>query len=158
MAEISPDLEQQLANMSDAEFSALSAKVRAPDSREALRTAASSLISDDSLESFVKFADVSKFTDSSGAIDQAKVNSHLGALFGTPQSAAGQAAWGQHSGGNAPGLNPGDRGRLAAAKRFGTPVADETTAAAGRVADGKGEAGRAAAAKRFPPPPQQESK
>jgi hypothetical protein len=153
MVEISPDIEQHLANMSDAEFSALSAKVRAPDSREALRTAASSVISDDRLESFVKFADVSKFTDSSGAIDQAKVSSHLGALFGTPQAGPGQAAWGQHSGGNAPGLNPGDRGRLAAAKRFGTPVGDETAAAEGRVAVGKG--GRAEAAKRFP---QQEPK
>lgn len=155
MTDLPPEVEQQLASMSDVEFSSLTARLRAPDSAEALRTAASQLLSGDALNAFVTGADPSKFTGADGQVDQQKVQANIQAVYGI--TGHQQPNQGQHSGGMAPGLRPGDRGKAAAAKRFGTPADPETAAATGRVAGGRGEAGRAAAAKRFAPQPQQES-
>lgn len=142
MAAIPPDVEAQLAKMTDAEWSALTAKVRAPDSTEALRTAAAELLSGSALDSFVSYADVSKFVDDSGAVDQQKVRGHLTAALGLP---ATNADHGRGSG-TVPGRRAGDAGKEAAAKRFGTPK-PETPGS--DTTFGSGAGGRAEAQRRF---------
>jgi hypothetical protein len=146
MTELPPDIEQQLVGMSDAEFSALTAKVRAPDSTEAFRTVAAKHVSGDALDAVVHVADISKFTSENGTIDEAKVAQHLRVLF--PQGAGQPPQYGQASSRTAPGLRPGDRGRTAAAQRFGKPLDPEAAAAAGQLE--RGAAGRAEATRRFP--------
>jgi hypothetical protein len=148
MTDLPPDIEQQLAGLSDGEWSALTARVRAPDSTEALRTAAAQILPEDAANAFAAAADVSKFTDGTGGIDQAKVSNYLKTAFGASQATGGQrAAWGQSSGGQAPGLRPGDHGRAAAAKRFGHELDAETGAATAGVR--RGGTGRAEAQRRF---------
>lgn len=148
MPDLSPELEAALAGMTDGEFAALTAKVRAPDSTEALRTAAAQIMSGPALEAFVSTADVSKFAGQDGTIDASRVLSTIKAAYGITGQQQQQANHGQHSGGMAPKLRPGDRGRLEAARRYGTPIDPETAAAAGTI--GRGAAGKAAAARRFP--------
>jgi hypothetical protein len=116
MAEISPDAEAQLSAMTDGEFAALTAKVRAPDTAEALRTAVSKHVSGDRLEAVMRVVNPAAFVDDSGRIDATKVQQHLSTLFG------GQGQ---------PGARPGDAGRAAAAKRFGTPPDGPATPTAG---------------------------
>jgi hypothetical protein len=148
MVDLPPEVEQKLSDMTDAEFSALSARVRAPDSVEALRTAAAGALSGDQLNTFIQHADVSKFVDSGGVIDQAKVDAFLGSVFGAAPAAGGRANYGQSSGGQAPGLRPGDGGRAAAAARFGLPADPEVAAATAGIRPGA--RGRAEAARRHP--------
>lgn len=138
MVDLPADIEQQLANLTDGEWSALTARVRAPDSAEALRTVAGKVLSGAALDSFVSYADVSKFTSADGTVDEQKVIGHLTAAFGVQQGAGGKQQWGR----------PGASGRAAAAKRFGQRVDPDAEAVAG-VGDTRGAAGRAAAAKRF---------
>lgn len=152
MTEIPPDIRAQLAQLSDAEWSALTAQVRAPDGTEALRTVAAQLLSGPALDAFTTGADVSKFTGADGNIDTHKVLANIRACG--MASPAQQANQGQHSGGMAPQLRPGDHARLALAKRYGTPVDTETAAAAGTTA--RGAHGKAAAARRFPQPKEQQ--
>lgn len=155
MAELPPEVEQQLTNMSDGDFAALTARVRAPDSTEQLRTAASQVLSGSALDSFVHFADVSKFVGENGGIDEEKVMGHLTAAFGVSGDQQQQRNWGQRSGGTGPALRPGDGGRAAAAKRFGRPVDPEIGAATSGVQ--RGAAGRAAAERRFGKPHKKEN-
>jgi hypothetical protein len=106
MAGISPDIEAALAGLSDGEFAALTAKVRAPDTAEALRTAVSQHVSGDRLDAVMRVVNPSAFVGDDGKIDEAKVGQQLGTLFGPgasgpPQPSAGAA------------------GKAEAAKRFG---------------------------------------
>lgn len=149
MADLTPDVEQQLADMTDGQWSALTAKVRAPDSTEALRTAAAQLLSGDALNSFCTVADPSKFLGADGKIDPNKVQAHIRTAYGITGQQQQRQNHGQGSGGNGPALRPGDSGRAAAAKRHGTTV-DPETAAAAATSTGRGSAGKAAAARRFP--------
>jgi hypothetical protein len=144
MTELPPEVEQQLASMTPEEWSAFSSRVRAPDSGEQLRTIAGSVLSGAALDSFVNYADVSKFTGADGMVDEEKVMGYLTAAIGGSQGADARRQWGQHSGGSGPVSRPGEGGRAAAAQRFGTKVDSEET-----VRTGRGAAGRAAAAKRF---------
>jgi hypothetical protein len=147
MPEIPPELRAQLAQLSDTEWSTLTAQVRAPDGTEALRTAAAQLLSGDALDAYTSGADVSKFVGADGQVDANRVLGNIRAAFGITGQQQ-QANQGQHSGGMAPQLRPGDRGRLAANARWGTKVDPETAAAAGTTAR-RGAAGRAAAVRRF---------
>ncbi len=144
MTDLSPEIMAQLSAMPEHEWSALAAKVRTPDNSEQLRTIAGRTITDPAaLDAFVRAADLSKFVGDTGEVDEQKVIGHLTAMFGGQQS---QANWGQGSGGG-PTQFPGDGGKVAASKRFGTPMPDSH---AGGVA-GRGAAGKAAAQKRFAP-------
>ncbi|BCO47756.1 hypothetical protein [Mycobacterium intracellulare] len=158
MPQLDPQVEQQLADLSDAEWSALSARVRAPDATEMLRTAAAQHLTGAQLDAFVQCADVSKFAGENGEIDAKKVSQHLTALYGAPQASAGQSSeWGRRGGAS---------GREAAAERHGIKaepkpdavMPDNGPGAAGRAAahqrhgqraSGAGAAGREAAQRRF---------
>lgn len=89
-----------------------------------LKSAAGQVIKDsDQLESFMAVTDPAKFAGDDGEIDSEKVIGHLTALFGGSGQQSGQQQarnWGQHSGGNGTSNRPGDAGKAAAAKRFGT--------------------------------------
>lgn len=157
MPDITPEVEAQLAQLTDAQWSALSARVRAPDSTEALRAAAAQRLAGAQLDSFVQCADVSKFAGANGEIDAQKVERHLTALYGATQASADQRSeWGRRDGAS---------GREAAAERHGVKskpqpdavMPDNSRGAAGRAAaairhgqraDGAGAAGRTAAERR----------
>lgn len=120
MPEIPPDLRAQLAALTDAEWTALSAQVRAPDIEEQLRTSLSKHISGDRLEAILKVANPAAFVDENGALDEAKVVQSLGGLFGTSyQAGPTHQDFGQYTPAP-PHPGPGDRGAAEAAKRFGT--------------------------------------
>lgn len=117
MADLPPEMEQALADMDEGSWSALVAKVRAPDSREQLRTAAGQVLSGAALDAFVDSADPSRFTGDDGQISEERVMGRLTALFGTSHQDGSGQSWGQHSG-NQPGSRPGDAGRIEATRRF----------------------------------------
>lgn len=134
--QLDPAVEQQLADLSDPEWSALSARVRAPDGIEGLRAAAAQRLSGAALDSFVACADVAAFADGNGGIDADKVANALTALYGAPAAPAGQS-WGRGDGAG---------GRDAAAERHGLKVEREPDAV--MPDNGPGAAGRAAAQQR----------
>ncbi|WP_156671315.1 MULTISPECIES: hypothetical protein [unclassified Mycobacterium] len=135
MVDFSPEVEAQLAALTDGEWSVLTAKLRAPDTTEMLRSAAAQHISGAQLDAFVAVMDVSKFVGDDGQINTRKVESHLAALYGTP-TAADQ--WGRG----------GASGRKAAAERHNRNA--EADASEAPPNHGPGAAGRAAAAIRHP--------
>lgn len=154
---LSPELEQQLADLSDTEWSALSARVRAPDGVEGLRAAASQHLSGPQLDAFIAATDVSKFAGDNGQIDAEKVGRHLTAL-GISPAPGSHSEWGRRDGAS---------GREAAAERHGLKgerepdavMPDNSPGAAGRAAaqqrhgnrpSGAGAAERAAAQLRHP--------
>jgi hypothetical protein len=135
MAELSPEVEQHLASMSDGEFAALTAKVRAPDSTEQLRTFASKVLSPQQLESFMAFADVSKFADANGSVTEESVVGRLTGMFG--------GAGGQQFG------RRGEAGKAAAARRFNLETDEAINSPPPPSLSRPGEKGRAAAQRRF---------
>jgi hypothetical protein len=114
MPDLDPSLEQRLADLSDVDWAALSARVRPPTSVAQLREIAGKVISGDKLDAFVKVADPKAFASENGDIDPAKVQQYVGTLFG---STAG-------------GRSSGAAGSAEAARRFGG-----TRPAAGTAAD-----------------------
>ncbi|MGH3968898.1 MAG: hypothetical protein ACRDTV_12490 [Mycobacterium sp.] len=146
MSDLPADVEQQLADMDEGAWNAFVAKVRAPDTREQLRTAASQVLNGPALDAFTDSADLSKFTGDDGRIDEERVMGRLTALFGTHSSPAN---FGQHSGGNPASPRPGDGGRAEAAKRFRLGPRTEVVTDPLRQPVGRGAAGRAEAARRF---------
>lgn len=144
MTEIPPDVEQQLASMDEGSWSALVAKVRAPDTTEKLRETAAQVLSGTTLDAWLDGVDASKFADANGDIDEEKVMGKLTALFGQPEQTQQRRSWGQH-GGQPPGKMPGDAGRAEAAKRFGGQQTNDQQ----QFNRGPGAGGRAEARKRF---------
>lgn len=115
MADLTPEIEQQLAGMNEGEWAVLTAKVRAPDTAEQLKSIASKVISGPQLDAFTAAADTSKFVGDNGQIDESKVMGHLTALFGVSQEGPPHE-WGQNA---APqiGLSPMQQGLAEAARR-----------------------------------------
>jgi hypothetical protein len=111
--------EEYLAELPDAEFASLTARVRPPASADQLRTAAAAHIDGDQLEAFLKVANKTAFLNDQGDIDPAKVQQSIGGLFGisAPPGPAHQS-FGQNTP-HPPMPGPGDLGRAEAAKRFG---------------------------------------
>lgn len=144
--ELDPEVEQHLAGLSDCEWSALSARLRAPDTAEEFRSAAAKHVSDDQLDSLVNTVNLAAFVGADGRIDEAKVERSLAALFG---QGGGQRDWGQHSAPASPGRRPGDAGRAEAQRRFGTPYESDPAAVA--AIPRPSAAGAAEAARRFGP-------
>lgn len=144
MTGIPPELEAQLSGMSDGEFAALTAKVRAPDNTEAVRAAAAKIVPADVLDVFMSAVNPAAFV-TDGRLDEAALTRNLTALFGTTGSGGQQRSWGQNSGGPAAGNHPGDGGRHSAAQRFGTTppdTPDPNRRTTGRGANGAAEAQR----------------
>ena len=123
MAELDPAIEQQLADMSDQDWRALSARVRQPTSSEQLKTIASQHLSPDRLSTFMAIVDPRKLADEHGNIDEAKVQAACsGPLFGAVESQQQQPQphnWGQHSVAGGPSKQPGDDGRRELERRHG---------------------------------------
>lgn len=125
MAELDPAVEQQLADMSDQDWRALSARVRPPTSSEHLKNVVSQVLSGHQLDSFMAIADPKKFADANGDIDESKVMGHLTSFFAAGDSPSDQAPnYGQ--GGNAlgPPSQAGDRARAALKRRHGVGAND----------------------------------
>lgn len=143
MADLSPEVEQQLASMSEGEWAVLQAKVRAPDTHEQLRAEAAKVLGGDEVraDAFAAVARLDQFT-TDGQIDPAKVARGLNQLLGVRQPTP---QWGQSSGA-APGPQAGDGARAELAKRFGGKADSHPVGTPIR----KGQAGRDAAARRFP--------
>jgi hypothetical protein len=123
MTDLPAEVEQQIANLSEAEWQAFTARVRAPDGAAKFREAASKVIDGDRLEAVCRVANLSAFVNDKGEIDEAQVESSLRNVFGIPAPAAHQN-FGQFS--EPPTMpGPGDSGRAEARKRFGggTPAA-----------------------------------
>jgi hypothetical protein len=132
-------VEQQLADLNDAEWRSLSARVRPPTSTEKLREAAGKLIGGDRLDAFMSVANVKAFADDSGDVDESKVARHLGTLFDIPQGPSHQN-FGQYT--QPPQFpGPGEAGIAEARKRFGAKDAQPEPV--------RGRAGVAEAEKRF---------
>jgi hypothetical protein len=116
MTDVPAEVEQQLANMDEPTFSAFVARVRAPDTTEALRTAVSKHVSADQLNTVMAIVNPAAFVGDGGRIDATKVQQHLSTLFGTTDG---------------PTPKSGAGGRAEAAKRFGTPPDGPATSTAG---------------------------
>jgi hypothetical protein len=145
MVNLPPEVEQQLGALSNDEWSTLTAKLRAPDSTEQLRTVAGQVLSGAALESFMAVADVSKFTDDKGAIAEEAVMGRLTALFGVAdERGPTHADFGQYRAAP-PEPGPGDRGKAEAARRFGPRGADtqpHPTRGAGGLAEAQKRFGK----------------
>jgi hypothetical protein len=144
MGNLPADIEQQLASMSEGDFNAFIARVRAPDTTEQLRTALAKHISGDQLEAVLKVANTAAFVDEHGAVDESKVSQSLSGMFGVvPDGGPPHQDFGQNTP-RPPQPGPGERGAAEAARRFGgqQPNTPRT---------GRGAGGAAEAAKRFGP-------
>lgn len=135
--------EEYLAELPDAEFASLTARVRPPASADQLRTAAAEHIDGDRLEAFLKVANKSAFLNDQGDIDPAKVQQSIGGLFGisAPPDPAHQN-FGQNTP-HPPMPGAGERGAAEAARRFGGGQARPATPST------RGRSGRDEAARRF---------
>jgi hypothetical protein len=120
MPDIEPSLEQRLADLSDVDWAALTARVRPPSSAAQLKEIAGKLISGDKLDAFVKVANLKALADENGDISEDKVAGALTGMFGAvPDGGPQHHDFGQHRP-PPPQPGPGDRGKAEAAKRFGT--------------------------------------
>lgn len=142
MVDLPADVEQQLRDLPDTEWSALAARVRPPDTAERFREIAATVVPADQLDSFMSIANPAAFA-SNGAIDEARVREHLGRIFG----AAEPPRWGQSTGQPVGSGRVGAAGRAALEKRHGVKRADDQPAAGDRITRGAGA--RAEIAKRY---------
>ncbi|MDT5348325.1 MAG: hypothetical protein QOH91_1612 [Mycobacterium sp.] len=109
MVDVPAEVEQQISSMTEGEWAAFTARVRAPDTAEALRAAVSKHVSGDRLDAVMRIVDPTAFVGDDGSIDEAKVGQQLGTLFGA--GASGPPRPGDpHAGG---------AGKAEAARRFG---------------------------------------
>lgn len=120
MVELPPEVEQQLSSMSDADWHALGARLRAPDTREQLRAEVVKQTGGNEAAA-TAFAEVMRhelYTNDSGAIDPAKVRDGLTKLGLLSQAPRPPRPW--H------GRGSGSRGIEAAAQRFGTTAKENS--------------------------------
>ncbi|MCW2652679.1 MAG: hypothetical protein JWR32_3655 [Mycobacterium sp.] len=113
MSDVPPEVERALAKMDPGAWDAFVARVRAPDTAEQFRSIAAKSVKGDRLESLCRVANVSAFVGDEGQIDEAKVQSHLSALFGQPQQPQDS---GPYRAGTA--VIPGAAGAAEARRRF----------------------------------------
>lgn len=83
------ELERLIADMSDVEFDALVARVRAPDTREHLREIAAAYVPAEVLDEFIDSLSLSKFVRADGQVDVDSARRRFSAFF--PSAAAGLA-------------------------------------------------------------------
>jgi hypothetical protein len=132
MAELDPATEQQLADLSNEDWAALTARVRPPTSREQFKQVASRVIQDEGqLDNFLSIANHKAFTTDNGDVDEAKLTGHLQSLFGAGEPQQGRQ-WGQHSG-SPPAEKPGAAARAALEKRHGVKNDTDHPGAGARI-------------------------
>lgn len=87
-----------------------------------IRSVAAQFVTGDQLSAFVDTVNPAAFYGDGGDIDTEKVIGHLTALFGGSDKAGPKPAprWGQFGNSHIPPVTPGEAGRAAAARRFGT--------------------------------------
>lgn len=141
MVDLPADVEQQLRDLPDTEWSALQARVRPPDTAERFREIAASVIPSDQLDSFMTVANPAAFA-TDGQIDEARVRDHLGRLFGSQEP----RQWGQSTGHPSGDQRPGDTARRALERRHGAKRADDRPGPGDKIT--RGADARAALAKR----------
>jgi hypothetical protein len=137
MTDVPAEVEQHLASMSEGDWAAFTARVRAPDTTEALRTAVAKHVSADRLAAVVAVANTAAFVGDNGQVDESKVAQHLTAMFGpaaTPPASTGYPR----------GIGTGAGGRAEAERRFGVKAEEGTP-----VPQSRGSGGSAEAARRF---------
>jgi hypothetical protein len=142
MVELPADIEQTLRDLPDAEWTALQARIRPPDTAEQVRTAAAKHVPADQLDSIMSIVDASKFV-TDGTVDEAKVTQHFGRLFGVQQQSPPQR--GQHSG-QPSGDRPRETVQEALRRRHGVGAAPGEPGAGSQIPSG--EKGREALARR----------
>ncbi|MDX1878218.1 hypothetical protein SBE55_10350 [Mycolicibacterium sp. 141076] len=119
MVELPPEVEQQLSSMSDADWHALGARLRAPDIREQLRTEMAKLLgNEDNATNLASWVRTDVFTNDDGEVDPAKVRDGLTKLGLLSQPPRPLRPW--------RGGGTGSRGIEAAAQRFGTTTKENT--------------------------------
>lgn len=141
MSDFDPVLEQRLADLSDVDWAALTARVRPPSSTQQLREIAGKVLSGPQLDAFVDVANLKAFADDNGDIQEDRVMGALTGMFGiTADGGPQHQDFGQHRPAP-PHPFPGERGAAEAARRFGgnQPNTQPT----------RGRAGAAEAARRF---------
>jgi hypothetical protein len=115
---------------------------------EQLKAHASQVLSGDQLTAFMAVADATRFAGDDGNIDADKVSGHLRTLFGVDeQPQQPPKRWGQHSAAGGPGKQPGDDGRAALEKRYGSKRASGEPPAGAQIP--RGQSARAELAKRY---------
>jgi hypothetical protein len=140
MPDLEPAVEQTLAELSDADWAALTARVRPPSSAAQLKEIAGRVLSGPQLDAFVSVANLKAVAGENGDIDETKVMGVLTGMFGVADdSGPAHQDFGQYRQ-PPPMPGPGDRGRAEAAKRFG---------AAGGAEGTQGRGGRDEAERRF---------
>jgi hypothetical protein len=148
MVELDPQVEQQLADMSDHDWRSLSARVRPPTSNQQLETEAAKIISDpDQLKSFMAIANPKAFANEIGDIDPDKVKGHLTAFYGANEPRP-QRNWGQASGPPGPPSQPGDQARAALKRRHNVGADNGEPGSSSQIPRGRGA--REELAKRYP--------
>jgi hypothetical protein len=144
MSDFDPVLEQKLADLSDVDWQALTARVRPPTSTQQLKEIAGRVIDGDKLDAFVKVANLKAFADENGDINEERVMGALTGMFGVvPDGGPQHHDFGQNRP-RPPQPGPGERGAAEAARRFGGQQANTPST-------GRGAGGAAEAAKRFGP-------
>jgi hypothetical protein len=133
VAELDPAVEQQLADLDDADWRALTARVRPPTSSQQLRDIAGRVLEGNALDSFVAVADPRKFANEIGDVDEEKVIGHLTALFATTQQPPQR---GQHSG-HPTGDQPRETVQEALRRRHGVGAEPGEPSAGGRIPGGR---------------------
>ena len=97
MPDLDPVFEQKLADLSDVDWAALTARVRPPSSAAQLKEIAGKVITGDQLEAFVSVANLKSLAGENGDIDEDKVMGTLTGMFGiVPETTAQHQDFGQH--------------------------------------------------------------
>jgi hypothetical protein len=145
MVELPADVEQTLRDLPDAEWTALQARVRPPDTAEQVRSAVARHVPADQLDQIMGIVNTSAFIRDDGEIDTEKVQENFGRLFGSGEQPR-RRDWGQASMNGGPPHQPGDDARSALAKRHGVKNETDQPGATSRVTPG--DAARAALQRR----------
>jgi len=111
MVELSADVEQQLRDLSQSEWSVLEARLRPPDLPEQVRSYLAQHLAEDQVDTAMGIIDSSKFAGEQGQFDEQKMQQHMGFF---DARIGGQRNWGQGH-----GQQPGDDARSALEKRHG---------------------------------------
>ena len=156
MVDLPAEMEQQIASMSEGDFAALIARIRAPDAAEQVREIVKA-VAPARVDAYMAAANLAAFVGPDGTVDEERLRHNVRALFGIPAPPARQ--WGQHSG-DVPKLGPGGDGRAEAQRRAnrrgGGPRGDGPRSGSGGAAEARrradrrasGAAGRAEAERR----------
>lgn len=81
MPELSPEIEEELRNMSESDWAALIAKVRPPDLTEEYREIAATMLNADGFDLCMQYAKIDAFVTDDGHIDAPRLRDALRNVF-----------------------------------------------------------------------------